>query len=200
MSETAAAVPVVPGASALFNSAGGATAGTAAAAAMPAPKFLPSGVPLPSAAFDAPEAVQARAMIKEKIEDKEFYKSMIAERERGEFGPACQLWGELHRKGHPSGPAIASQADVDDQASNRNNEMMNAHIANLKTKFSMTPEQEAEIRGGVVDERAYRWAQEEKQLLIKDKVFYRRLLDGDRAANRDWGLITSILSLRPVRR
>ena len=197
MSETAAAVPVVPGASALFASTGG--TGTAAAPAMRAPKFMPAGVPLPSAAFDAPEAVQARAMIKEKIEDKEFYKSMIAERERGEFGPACQLWGELHRKGHPSGPAIASQADVDDQASNRNNEMMNAHIANLKTKFSITDAEEAEIRGGTVDERAYRWAQEEKQLLIKDKAFYRRLLDGDRAANRDWGLITSILSLRPVR-
>ena len=51
-----------------------------------------------------------------------------------------------------------------------------------------------------MDERVHRAAIEEKDRLIKDRAFYRRLLDGDREANRQWGLLTSLLALRPVKR
>ncbi|MFZ0373019.1 MAG: hypothetical protein WAL39_06860 [Xanthobacteraceae bacterium] len=78
--------------------------------------------------------------------------------------------------------------------------MWNAHIADLKSRFPLTEQQEAEIRSGVVDEKSYQWAREEKDRLVRSKEFYRKLMDGDRAANRDWGLITSILSLRPVKK
>ncbi len=57
------------------------------------------------------------------------------------------------------------------------------HGLKLKQQFSLTAEQEAEIRGGVISATAHDWAGEEKERLIKDKGFYRRLLDGDRAAN-----------------
>ena len=66
--------------------------------------------------------------------------------------------------------------------------------------FSMTDAQIAEIKSGVVNETAYAWAREEKDRLIKDRSFRTKLLDGDRQANRDWTLVTSILSLRPVRK
>ena len=63
----------------------------------------------------------------------------------------------------------------------------------------LTEVQELEIRAGVVDERVHRAAVEEKDRLIKDRAFYRRLLS-DREANRQWGLLTSLLALRPVKR
>ncbi len=98
------------------------------------------------------------------------------------------------------GAAITSQADVDTQAANRNAELWNAHVADLRSRFPLTEAQELEIRAGVVDERVHRAAVEEKDRLIKDRAFYRRLLDGDREANRQWGLLTSLLALRPVKR
>ena len=52
---------------------------------------------------------------------------------------------------------------------------------------------------GVVDERVHRAAVEEKDRLIKYRAFYRRLLDGDREANRQWASLTSLLALRPVK-
>jgi hypothetical protein len=171
----------------------------APAAPPPPPSFMPAGFPVTPPAFNEPAAVAARATIEERKGDKDFYKLLVAERERGVTGPACQEWAALHKAGYPSPAAITSQADVDNQAAGRNAQLWDEHIANLKTRFDLTAEQEKEIRGGVVDERAYKWAVDEKSRLIKDKGFYRKLLDGDRAANRDWGLITSILSLRPVR-
>ena len=52
----------------------------------------------------------------------------------------------------------------------------------------------------MVDEKSHQWARQKKDRLIKDRSFYRRLLDGDREANRQWGLLTSLLALRPVKR
>src|SRR5580704_10179404 len=121
MSEAATA-PDAPsiGASDLLN--GGATPAPAAE-----PKWQPVGLPVAPPAFDAPEAVAARAEIKDKTGDKEFYKSLVAERERGDYGPACKKWAELHKRGWPSAaPAVSSQADIDSQAAGRNAEMWNA--------------------------------------------------------------------------
>ena len=194
MTDAAVAIPsVAPAASDLLN-------GNAAPAAPSAPKWQPAGFPVAPAAFDAPEAVAARATIEQRKGDKDFYKALVAERERGIAGPANQEWATLHKTGYPSAPAITSQADVDSQVASRNAELWNAHIADLKSRFPLTEQQEAEIRSGVVDEKSHKWAREEKDRLIKDRGFYRRLLDGDRAAIRDWGLLTSLLALRPVKR
>lgn len=119
MTEAAtAAAPAVTASDLLSNNA-------APAAPATAPKYQPVGFPVVPAAFDAPPAAAARAEIKEKIVDKEFYKSLIAERERGVTGPASQAWSELHARGWPSPPAVGSQADVDNQAKGRNAEMWN---------------------------------------------------------------------------
>jgi hypothetical protein len=195
MTESNAAVSTpAPGVSDLLNSS------AAPQQPPPPPKFMPTGFPVAPPAFNEPTAISARAEIESLKSDKEFFAALKAEGERGVSGPAKQRWASLHAAGFPSPVAIASQSDVDGQAANRSAELWNAHIADLKTRFPLTAEQEAEIRGGVVDERAYAWAVEQKGLLIKDKSFYRKILDGDRAANRDWGLVTSILSLRPVKR
>jgi hypothetical protein len=42
--------------------------------------------------------------------------ALVAERERGVTRPASQAWADLHAKGYPSSSSIASQADVDSQA------------------------------------------------------------------------------------
>lgn len=173
--------------------------GAATSAGSQSPAWQPIGMPVTPAAFDAPEAVAAREEIKTKIGDKEFYKTLVAERERGVTGPASQAWAELHKRGWPSQPSIASQADVDNQAKSRNAEHWNSYIGALKQRFDITPEQEAEIRGGVIRADLHAWAREEKDRLIKDRGFRTKLLDGSRAENHQWGMITSMLSLRPVK-
>jgi len=195
MNDTSAA-PAAP--SDLLN--GGAAPPPTAPAPAAAPAWQPAGMPVTPAAFDAPEAVAARAEIKSKISDKEFYKALVAERERGITGPASQAWSGLHAKGYPAATAVTSQADVDNQAAGRNAQAWDGYIQALKQRTDLSEAQIAEIRSGVVNETAYAWAREEKDRLIKDRSFRTKLLDGDRQANRDWTLVTSILSLRPVRK
>ena len=118
-------------------------ASTPAAPTAP-PSFMPVGFPVTPPAFDAPEAVAARATIEQRKGDKDFYKALVAERESGVTGPANQEWAALHKTGYPSPPAITSQADVDSQAAGRNAELWNAHIADLRSRFHLTEQQEAE--------------------------------------------------------
>ena len=158
---TASAAPGV-GASDLLN-------GNAAPAAAPTPKYMPVGFPTLPAGSDASEAVAARATIELRKGDKDFYKALVAERASGVAGPANQEWAALHKAGYPSPPAITSQADVDNQAAGRNAEKWDLYIADLKSRFPLSAEQETEIRGGIIDERAYQWAREEKDRLIKDR-------------------------------
>jgi hypothetical protein len=166
----------------------------------PAPKFMPEGFPVAPPAYNAPEAVAARATIEERKGDKEFYKLLVAERSRGVTGPASQEWAALHAAGWPSPPAIQSQADVDSQSVARNADLWDRHIADLKTRFPLSAEQEAEIRAGIVSLNVRQWAIEQKDRMVKDRAFYKRLMDGDREANGEWGRVTAILSLRPVKR
>jgi hypothetical protein len=86
------------------------------------------------------------------------------------------------------------------QEAQRNAEQWNVYMAGVHQQFTPTPEQEAEIYSGMIDERVHAWAKEEKDRLIKDRGFYRRLMEHDRAAKKDWGLVNQILSCRPVRR
>jgi hypothetical protein len=175
--------------------------GTAAPspAPAPAPAWQPAGMPVTPAGFDEPAAVAARSEIKAKIGDKEFYQALKAERERGASGPASTEWAALHRTGWPAAPEVRSQADVDAQANARLEDQWNSYFAALQARFSLTEQNRAELRAGVIREDLRRFALDEKDRLIKDKSFRTRLLDGERAANQQWGMITSMLSLRPVK-
>lgn len=190
---TAAPAAPVGGVSDLLNSA------ATAPAAPPAPGWMPAGFPVTPAEFDAPEAVAARAEIREKIGDKDFYKNLVAERERGVTGPASQAWAELHKRGYPSPPSASSVDDVNSRAAARNEAQWNSFFQGLRAQWPVTPDQEKEIRGGVVREEVRNWALEQRDLMVKDKAFYRRLLDGDVAAKEKWGRVVAILGLRPVK-
>lgn len=80
---------------------------------------------------------------------------------------------------------VASVEDVKSQEAQRNAEQWNGYFAAVKQQFPLTAEQEAEIRGGVVDERVRQWAEEEKQRMLKDRGFRTKYFDGDRAAAKD---------------
>ncbi|MFZ0373018.1 MAG: hypothetical protein WAL39_06855, partial [Xanthobacteraceae bacterium] len=60
------------------------------AAPPPPPSFMPAGFPVTPPAFNEAAAVAARATIEQRKGDKDFYKLLVAERERGVTGPACQ--------------------------------------------------------------------------------------------------------------
>lgn len=166
--------------------------GAAPPRSAPAPVVPPAPDPI-TAAFNQPEAVQARAQIDTLKGDKEFYAKL-----QQKDPAAHRLWSDLHKSGFPAPAEIRSQADVESQASARNAEFWNNHIAALRAQFPLTPNQEAEIRSGIVDAAAHRWATEEKQRLISDRAWRTRYFDGDRQARLDWGLVLQILSLRPV--
>ena len=153
----------------------------------------------PPSSFDAPEAASARAEINAKKSDPEFYKTLKAEKERGVSGPASQAWDALHKTGYPAPTGIASQGDVDAQASARAEKEWGTFFAGLRTMWPITPEQESEMRGGVIREDLHRLALEQRDLMVKDKAFYRRLLDGDQIAKERWGRIIAAVGLRPVK-
>jgi hypothetical protein len=168
-------------------------------AAPAAPATLPAGFPVAPSAFDAPEAVAARAEIKAKIGDSEFYKTLKAEKESGVSGPASKAWAELHAKGWPMAPGVSSQADVNAQADARVEGQWHTVFQGLNAQWSVSPEQEAEMRAGVVREDIRNFALQQRDLMIKDKAFYRRLLDGDMAAKEKWGRVVAVIGLRPVK-
>ena len=140
----------------------------------------------------SPEA--AREQIASRISDKEFGKRLLA-KEPAAFAE----WSALHKAAYPSAQQIASAEDVNSQAAARNEEQWNTYFGWLKQRFALTPENEAEIRGGVIRSEIHQWAREEKDRLIHDKGWYKRLLDGDRQASADWERIKLMLSLRPVK-
>jgi hypothetical protein len=173
------------------------TGGAAPAAPAAAPVYRPEGFPVTPAAFHAPEAVAARAEIETLKADKQFYETLQAEKDRG--GPAHQKWAELHARGFPAPTAVASQDDVNAQANARNEQQWNTFFSGLRQQWSITPEQEAEMRAGVIREDLHKLALEQRALMIKDKAFYRRLLDGDMAAKEKWSRTIAAISLRPVK-
>jgi hypothetical protein len=168
-------------------------------AAPAAPVYRPEGFPVTPAAFDASEAVSARAEIDSLKGDRDFYQALKAEKERGISGPASQRWQGLHAKGYPASTQVGSQADVDSQASARVEKEWSSFFSGLGQQWAVTPEQIAEIRGGVVREEIRNYAIQQIELMQKDKTFYRRLLDGDMAAKEKWGRMVAIKGLRPVK-
>jgi hypothetical protein len=156
-------------------------------------------MPIVPAAYESKEATSARAEVETLKADKTFYKSLLEEKERGVSGPINQKWADLHRRGWPSPTAVSSQDDVNAQVSARTEEQWNTFFSGLRTQWSVTPEQMAEMRAGVVREEYRNWALEQRDLLVKDKIWYRKLLDGDIAAKERWARVIALIGLRPVK-
>jgi hypothetical protein len=167
----------------------------AAPAAVPA---TPSPSPGQAAASDIlGNGMRAMEMARAEIEtlkgDKDFYKLLQAK-----DPAATQRWSNLHKAGYPAPVSVATPEDVGAQAAARNEEQWNSYLAACKALFPLTPEQEAEIRNGVIRADLHQQAREQKDRLVKDKEFYKRLMAGDGEANKRWGLLLCALSLRPV--
>jgi hypothetical protein len=183
-----------------------ATAPAPAPAPDPAPpsapqqQYRPIGFPTTPSAFESPEAVAARAEIKEKIGSAEFYKELVSERERGVTGPATLRWSELHRLGFPSPTSIASQADVDAQAASRSAERINGYVNFLKRDIpDLTEQNEIELRNGYCSQASHDRPVRIKDSLIKDKAWFRRYEEGGAEERNLWARITAILAMRVVR-
>jgi hypothetical protein len=161
-----------------------------ASSATPAPAAggLP---PLPASAQAARETIAAR------ISDKEFGKRLLSNDQDVKQAARAE-WDALHKTAYPAPLQITSINDVNDQAAGRAAEHWNSYIGSLKQKFPLTAEQEAEIRGGQVIAAVFEWAKDQKAQMLADREFRTKVLQGNRAANKEGGLITQILSLRPV--
>jgi hypothetical protein len=167
-----------------------------AAAQSPAPAapWQPAGMPVTSPEYGHPEAVAARARIDELKADKAFYQKLQAESDRGVSGEARQEWNRLHAVGFPSPTSISSQADIDSQAAARAEQHWNSYLSTIKQDIPhLTEQQEEEIRAGVTNQVSRDWALREKDRMIKDPSFRRKLLDGGRAEREDWARVNAIL-------
>jgi hypothetical protein len=166
---------------------------SAPAAPAAPPSFMPTGLPVIPPSFDAPEAVAARAKIEELKSSKQFGKKLLS-KDPASFAE----WTGLHKTGFPSPLQIVTTEDVALQAAARNNEQFNKYIGWMKQLFPLTPDQENEIKGGVIRADLHQEAKEIKDRLIRDAAFRRKLLDGDIESNKKWGTLLCALSLRPV--
>jgi len=175
-----------------------ATTVTPAAPASPAAPVWPArGAPMPAAPVIPIEKMtvdQAREAIRGKIHDKDFGAKLLS----GDAA-ARQEWTGLHQRGFPRPEQVTSTDDVNNQQAARNAEGWNQYVGWMRQQWKLTPEQEAEIRGGVIREQDYVWAKEEKARLIRDRGFYEKLMNGDRGAREAWGKVNAMLALRPVK-
>jgi hypothetical protein len=137
---------------------------------------------------------QARETIQKKIHDADFGSKLLA----GDAAARAE-WEGLHKRGFPTPTQVSSTEDVNNQQAARNAEGWNQYIGWMRQQWKLTPEQEAEIRGGVIREQDHNWAKEEKARLIKDRGFYEKLMNGDRGARESWGRVNAMLALRPVK-
>jgi hypothetical protein len=180
----AAIAPAAPGAAAsdLLNRGGA------------VPPAVPAWQPALPIGYDAPEAVSARAEIKDRIADKEFGAKLLRKDEA-----ATKEWDALHKAGYPAPQQITSADDVQAQAAARNEKEWSTFIAALGTQWQITPEQISELRNGVVREDIRNIALQRRDAMVKDKAWYRRLLDGDRQAKEEWSKVVADIGLRPVK-
>lgn len=186
----AAIAPAAPGAAAsdLLNNSGGAV-----------PPAAPAWQPALPIGYDAPEATSARAEIETLKADKNFYKFLIEEKERGVSGPANQRWSDLHRRGWPAPTAVTSQDDINAQGSARNEKEWSSFIAALGTQWQITPDQISELRLGVIREDLRNLALQQRDLMVRDKTFYRKLLDVNIEAKEKWQRVITAIGLRPIK-
>jgi hypothetical protein len=164
-----------------------------AAPAAPSPA-APQPAAAPVTAPAMPMSVsEAKAAIQQRINDAAFY-----ERLKLQDPAAHREWARLHQIAHPVPPVVRTAADVDSQVAARAARFWDEHIASLKAQFPLSPAQEEEIRGGVIAKDVHEWAKSEKAMLLKDRAWYQKFKNGDRAAKLQWGLLVQMLSLRPI--
>jgi hypothetical protein len=144
-----------------------------------------------------PEALAARTSIEALKADRSFYEKLTSE-DLAVKQAAHTHWSSLHKTAYPAPEHISSIEDINNQAAARGAERWNSYIASLKAKFDLSPTQEAEIRAGVVNEDVFARAKDQREQMIRDRTFRTKLLDGDRAASKEWNLVLQILSMRPV--
>jgi hypothetical protein len=163
----------------------------------PSPSPAPASPSTPAAPLITPampmSVTEARAAIQERINDTAFYAKL-----KSQDPAAHQEWARLHKIAHPVPTEFRTAADVDSQVAARQARFWDEHIASLKAQFPLTPAQEQEIRGGVIAKSVQEWAKGEKAMLLKDRAWYQKFKNGDRAAKLQWGLLVQMLSLRPV--
>jgi hypothetical protein len=152
-----------------------------------APAVAPASVP----AVDTLTPDAARAEIETLKGDKSFYDRLMAK-----DPDASARWAGLHKQGFPSAPPVTPEQMTTQDAA-RLEQSWSEYFAWIGQRQPLTPEQQAEMRNGKVNADLHAWAAQEKDRLVKDKAFYRKFLDGDRSANRDWQIVTNILSLKP---
>jgi hypothetical protein len=111
------------------------------------------------AMFNHPDAVQARAEIDTVKGDREFGAKLL---NRDAY--AMKRWTDLHGKGWPRPPSIASEADVNQRQAGRHAEAWNGYINAIRRDvLDLTDVQETEIRAGVCNKQSHDWAVNTKQ-------------------------------------
>jgi hypothetical protein len=158
----------------------------------PAPSWQPIGVPVTPAAFDAPEAVAARAAIQER--QAEFYDRMVVKKDPA----ALAEWTALHKAGNPRPSEINTAEDVKAYVATdegrRGYQAHQEHVSWLTREAQLTPQQQYDVNNRTPVSQAEKdWASAEIEAMKHDKEFYRRLNAGDRAAKSHWLRMNQIL-------
>jgi hypothetical protein len=155
----------------------------------PAPSTSP--VAAPASEVMAPQTLTpevAHAQIQALTGDKDFWNRL-----KQKDASAHQEWARLHKAAYPSDASAAGQEQA------RTAESWNQYVAGIKQSVpGLSEQQEAEIRAGVTNKQSHEWAVREKELMIKDRAFRVRLLDGDRDAKELWTRVNAILAMRVV--
>jgi hypothetical protein len=169
------------------------------ATAPAAPPLVLRHVGMPQA--DTPDQILAKEELRPLYSDRDFYKALTDEYERGVAGPATQRYKELNaRKGGavPTG-AVVSQKDVRAQEAARHDDAWSRQLAYAASKgVQYTPEQETEFRGGVVHRSVRDKAINDLRRMREDVAFVSRHKAGDCAAVAEWTDAQIKASLRPV--
>jgi hypothetical protein len=142
-------------------------------------------------------AADAQAAIKDRINDKAFG-DRLRSADAAIAAAAKAEWTALHKAGFPAPEPVTAEA-IGVQAAARAEQEWSTFFSAVRKEFAITDEQMREVRAGVIREDLHRKAVEEKDRLVRDRVFYRRLMDGDREAREKWARITLMIGLRPVK-
>lgn len=145
----------------------------------------------------AMSAVEAQAIISDRIKDKAFGERLLSS-DAEIAAKARREWDALHKAGYPTPEPVSAEA-IGVQAAARNEEQWSTFLTAVRREFAIGDAEIAELRGGVIREEFHRKAVEEKDRLIRDKAFYQRLKDGDTKAREQWARLTLVLGLRPVK-
>jgi hypothetical protein len=140
---------------------------------------------------------QALAQIETLKSDKSFY-ARLQQKDQA----AHSHWSELHKAAYPSRPA--KPEDYGDLAAARHEQEMNEMVAHRRSKWDVTPEQEAELRGTrweggrVIRREDWQRARDAVDAMKMDAAWRAKFFAGDRQAQAEWYRAVSALGMRPV--